>query len=436
MSFSCPTIDPSAGTASTLLESIDCNVHNLVEQSYGALLSPQSNFSALVTMALTIYVAILGYQFILGRASFSVGELVPRMALIGVILALTTQWATYQTLVYDIVTDGPQELSVLVAGNDSSPADLAERVDYATLSINSLSESWTSSGLREINEITDAPIAQTSSIAEAANAARARAEAGEGIEPNLSNNVNANIRASTSSNALSSGPTLLLLSSTILMLIWAGSLAASKIIIALLLGLGPVLLLCALFQATRGLTIGWARACLFLTFFPLLVSLTTFAGLALIEPLIAGMQQDALNDEYHLNAALGLLVAMITMAVMTLLIMKISTMIVTNWGENFVRSFAQKPIAEPQSSIVQNMNMTGQNPGYAQQSRADVLIHNMTSQTMNNPSIAGYAANNVSYGLSNYSINNANSRKVDQASNAVPKQNNAAVSLKPARGTS
>lgn len=436
MSFSCPTIDPSVGTASTLLEAIDCNVHNLVEQSYGALLSPQSGFTALVTMALTIYVAILGYQFILGRASFSVGELVPRMALIGVILALTTQWATYQTLVYDVVTDGPQELSVLAAGNNSTPADLAQRVDYATLSINTISESWTAVGLREINEATNSPIPQTSSIAEAANAARVRAEANEGIEPNLSDNVNANIHASASSNALSSGPTLLLLSSTILMLIWAGSLAASKIIIALLLGLGPVLLICALFQATRGLTIGWARACLFLTFFPLLVSLTTSAGLALVEPLIVGMQQDALNDVYHLNAALGLLVAMITMAVMTLLIMKISTMIVTNWGENFVRSFAQKPNSEPQSSIVQNMNMASQNSGYAQQSRADILIHNMASQTMNSPQNNGNGANNVNYGLANYSVKNAPTRTVDQASNVAPKHYKAAVSLKPARGTS
>ncbi|HEV7233156.1 MAG TPA: type IV secretion system protein, partial [Sphingorhabdus sp.] len=110
----CPTIDPQIGTAQTLIQSVNCYVETSVAQSYGALMGPGGGLKGALTAVLVIYVAIMGYRFMLGRARLAVGDLVPRMLLIGAIMALTTSWATYQTLVYDVLTDGPEEVTQMV----------------------------------------------------------------------------------------------------------------------------------------------------------------------------------------------------------------------------------------------------------------------------------------------------------------------------------
>ncbi|NJS14244.1 MAG: type IV secretion system protein, partial [Sphingopyxis sp.] len=163
----CPTIDPATGTAQTLIQSVNCYVETSVANSYGALMGPGGGLKGALTAALIIYVAILGYRFMLGRTQLSMGDLVPRMLLIGAVLALTTSWATYQTLVYDVLTDGPAEIAEMVTRGQAPNRSVAERVDRVSKQLTDVANDWGKGPLGIV-----AAVGPQSSIADAANAAR------------------------------------------------------------------------------------------------------------------------------------------------------------------------------------------------------------------------------------------------------------------------
>ena len=92
---------------------------------------------------MTIYVAIVGYRLIFGRSSLSMGEMAPRMLLIGAVLALTSNWATYQILVYDVLTDGPQEIVSAVNPSAGQSSSVNQRVDMLSGRMVDLADAWT-----------------------------------------------------------------------------------------------------------------------------------------------------------------------------------------------------------------------------------------------------------------------------------------------------
>jgi type IV secretion system protein VirB6 len=318
----CPTIDPAIGTAQTLIQSVNCYVETSVAQSYGALMGPGGGFKGALTAALVIYVAILGYRFMLGRARLSMGDLVPRMLLIGAILALTTSWVTYQTLVYDVLTDGPEEITQMVTRGQPQSRSVAERVDRVSKQLTDVANDW---GKGPLGIVANA--GPQSSIADAANAARAKAEAG-GINPVP---PAAAAPQTVSSNPFSSAPNYLSWSAMLLTLTAAGSVAITKALLGLLLALGPAFALFALFDNTRGLALGWARAALFLAFVPLLATLTSLAMLAMLEPMALRLSLDAARGVFSLNSALAIFIAVLVMTGIALLSVRVAGMMVSGW---------------------------------------------------------------------------------------------------------
>ncbi len=319
---SCPTIDPAIGTAQTLIQSVNCYVETSVAGSYGALMGPGGGLRGALTAALVIYVAILGYRFMLGRARLAMGDLVPRMLLIGAILALTTSWVTYQTLVYDVLTDGPEEITQMVVAGQAPTRSVAERVDAVSKQLTDVANDWGKGPLGIV-----AAASPQSSLADAANAARAKADA-SGVTPAP---VTSTAPASSSSNPFSSAPNYLSWSAMMLMLTAAGSVAITKALLGLLLALGPAFALLALFDNTRGLAVGWARAALFLAFVPLLATLTSLALLAMLEPMALNLANDAARGVFSLNNALAIFTAVLVMTGTTLLAVRVAGMMVSGW---------------------------------------------------------------------------------------------------------
>jgi type IV secretion system protein VirB6 len=319
----CPTIDPQIGTAQTLIQSVNCHVEASVANSYGALMGPGGGLKGALTAALVIYVAVLGYRFMLGRSRLSMGDLVPRMLLIGALLALTTSWATYQTLVYDVLTDGPEELTQMVTRGQVPNRNVAERVDIVSKRLTDVANDWGKGPLGIV-----APVGPQSSIAEAANTARARAEAA-GANPLPA--TTATTPSTLSSNPFSSAPNYLSWSAMLLTLTAAGSIAITKALLGLLLALGPAFALFALFESTRGLAVGWARAALFLAFVPLLATLTSLAMLAMLEPMALRLANDAARGIFSLNSALAIFIAVLVMTGIALLAVRVAGMMVSGW---------------------------------------------------------------------------------------------------------
>src|SRR4051812_29870531 len=99
------------GLVQNLLQGVDCNMRLVSELGYQALAAPGSQIATALTIALTLYVAVIGLKLMLGMAPLRIGELTVTALKIGVVLALATDWPAYQQLVFDSLFHGPEQLA-------------------------------------------------------------------------------------------------------------------------------------------------------------------------------------------------------------------------------------------------------------------------------------------------------------------------------------
>src|SRR5690349_24783909 len=115
---------------------VDCQAQILGSGAWAALAAPGSTLSIVLTGFLTIVIALVGYNLLLGR-SVSVREGTLAFVKIGAVFALATSWPAYRTLIYDVVADGPSQLlgeigpRVGVAGTEGALVQRLDLVDSA-----------------------------------------------------------------------------------------------------------------------------------------------------------------------------------------------------------------------------------------------------------------------------------------------------------------
>lgn len=340
---SCVTINPAAGSAETMVNAVDCYIGSTVQAGYANLLGQGSVFSVALTMALTIYVAIIGYRLIFGRSSLSVGEMMPRMIIIGAVLALTSNWATYQVLVYDLLTDGPQEIVRAINPGDGDVRGITERVDMLSGRMVDLADAWTEFDARPDQMLPTNPITtETATL------------------PVTANNITAFVAPKDSL-----GPNMLLLSALFLVLASAGVLVVTKIILGVLLLLGPVFAVLGLFASTRGLALGWGRAAVMMALVPIMTMITSAGAVAALEPILTQMYVSAGQGDFSLRAALTILVIVLIMVAVAVQLFRIGRTIVSGWTLSFGQGRAidnqvSAPVANdplPSSNVVYNERM-------------------------------------------------------------------------------
>jgi type IV secretion system protein VirB6 len=313
----CTVINPAAGSAETMVSTVDCYMQSNVQAGYASLLGPGSVFSYGLTIALTLYVAIVGYRLIFGRSSLSMGEMVPRMVLIGAVLALTSNWATYQVLVYDVLTDGPQEIVSSINPGAGKTASLTARIDVLSSRMVDLADAWIEFDARPEPAMPADPA--TPPPAPKADAL-----------PVTATGVTALIAPKDSL-----GPNMLLISALLLVLASAGVLVVAKIILGILLVLGPIFAALGLFASTRGLTLGWARAAVLMALVPVMAMMTSAGGVALLEPLLTDMIIAAGQGNFSLRSALTILVVVIVMVAVSIQLFRVGRTIVSGWSMSF-----------------------------------------------------------------------------------------------------
>lgn len=340
---SCAPINPAAGSAETMVNSVDCYIQSTVQAGYANLLGQGSMFNIALTIALTIYVAIIGYRLIFGRSTLSVGEMMPRMVLIGAVLALTSNWATYQVLVYDVLTDGPQEIARAINPNDGDARGVTERIDVLSGKMVDLADAWTEHDARPD------PMLPEDGTAVAPEAL-----------PAMANNITAFVAPKDSL-----GPNMLLFSALFLVLASAGVLVVAKIILGLLLLLGPIFVVLGLFASTRGLALGWARAAVLMALVPVMAIMTSAGAVAVLEPVLTQMYLSAGQGEFSLRAALTILVIILIMVAVSMQLFRIGRTIVSGWTLSFGQSRAAENLVSvstntdqlPSSNVVYNERM-------------------------------------------------------------------------------
>lgn len=313
----CAPINPAAGSAETMVATVDCYMQSNVQAGYANLLGPGSMFGYGLTIALTLYVALVGYRLIFGRSTLSMSEMVPRMVLIGAVLALTSNWATYQTLVYDVLTDGPQEIVAAIDPGIGKAGGVTERVDMLSGRMVDLADAWT-----EFDARADQMVATEMQM-----------------EPEALPATATGITAFVAPKD-SLGPNMLLLSALLLVLASAGVLVVAKIILGLLLLLGPIFAVLGLFAATRGLTLGWGRAAVLMALVPVMATMTSAGAVALLEPVLTEMYVLAGQGIFSLRSALAIMVVVLVMVAVSVQLFRIGRTIVGGWTLPFGQSRA------------------------------------------------------------------------------------------------
>lgn len=141
MSDLCSPLSQGAGFISSTTGTIDCQAQILGSGAWAALAAPGSTLGIVLTGFLTITIALIGYNLLLGSA-FTVRGVTVAFVKIGAVFALATSWPAYRTLVYDLVTYGPGQLVREIgprAGVVGSDGTLVQRLDLADRSLVQLS---------------------------------------------------------------------------------------------------------------------------------------------------------------------------------------------------------------------------------------------------------------------------------------------------------
>lgn len=220
---------------SASLRAVDCAATATAQAAFGRLFGPDGALLAALQILLTLYVAFFAISLMLGRSRLGVTALTPKMITLGLVLTFATSWAAYQTYVWNIAIGTPNELAGILMGTTGSATDVfAQKID-----------------------IVFAALIQVSS------------------------DTAAEATASTFSP-----PGLLWFGATLLLLGTVGVLATCKIALAVLLALGPIFVVMALFPATRGLFTGWLKGVVMLAFAPLFAVLGGTLMLELSVPVL------------------------------------------------------------------------------------------------------------------------------------------------------
>jgi type IV secretion system protein VirB6 len=281
-------VEASAGVAPAL-RAVDCFAGEMTASAFARLFGSGGALLPALTVLLTLYIAFFAISLLTGRSRIGISALTPRMITLGLVLTFATSWAAYSQVLWNIAVAGPDWIaSVLTGSQGSASLIFADRID-----------------------IVFAAIEQASAAAAEANAAGAQ--------------------AAPAAAGMFKPADIMWLGALLLLLGTVGVLLTARIALVILMALGPLFVVLALFGGTRGLTTGWLKGLAMTGLVPLFVVLGGAITLELLVPVISALSQGAQFGEISGRAAMALfLVAAVHVALMTMVI-KVAATIVAGW---------------------------------------------------------------------------------------------------------
>ena len=251
--MACPAVLTGSEFLVRTLAHLDCQAQTLGSFGFQSLAAPGSPAAAALTALLTLFVAIYGIRLLFVPGD-EPRELVTAFLKIGIVLTIAVSWPAWRTVAYDTVLYGPSEIaaSIMPSTMPDPRAEFPQRLQ----NIDSALAAVTLAGTGRLN-------------AETLNPAEARQfqSVALGDEQGLG----------------WSRPVFL--TSTI------GSLGLLRIAAGLLLALAPLFAGLLLFDATRGLFVGWLRGLVLTAVGSLALTVLLSVQVAVMEPWLA----DVLN---------------------------------------------------------------------------------------------------------------------------------------------
>lgn len=301
----------SAGVAPAL-RAVDCMAGEATASAFGRLFGSNGALLSALTILLTLYIAFFAVALLTGRSRIGIAALIPRMITLGLVLTFATSWVAYQSVVWNLAVGGPDQIAGVLMGARGSAAQLfADRIDIVF-----------------------------NAIAEAANSG-----ASQGVPAESSGNF-------TPDN-------LMWLSALLLLLGTVGILLTARIALAVLLAVGPLFVVFALFSGTRGLFAGWLRGVVLTAVAPLFVVLGGGFMLELVVPVITTLNG---ADGIDGRAALALFVIAAVHVALMAMVLRVSGAIVVGWDVFGVARTGQADGNRPVAEALQPLRINDQMP--------------------------------------------------------------------------
>ena len=277
MTTSCDLASQDMGTGvAAALTAVDCIASQVSEQAFNRLFGADGQFGTVLLILLTLYVAFFGFSLMLGRSNLSVRAVIPKMMTIGLVLTFATSFAAFQTVFYNLIVLGPNYVAGVITdtGGADATANFATKLDIVFLAVQEAS-----TGQEDISAF--------------------------------------------------SPPGMMWLGAMLLLLGTVGLLVTARIGLALLLAVGPIFVVLALFNGTRGLFVGWLKGLVMLAIAPLFAVVGGSIMLEMAVPILAALV--AVPGQIDQQAAMAFfLVGAVHMALM-FMVLKVATSMVAGW---------------------------------------------------------------------------------------------------------
>lgn len=276
MSLTCNNAMEGMGTGiGAALTAVDCVASDVTSQAFGRLFAPGGSLGIVLTILLTLYVAFFAISLMLGRSSLNIRALTPRMITLGLVLTFATSWVAYQSVVWNLAIGTPDYLASLLTGSDgSATAVFASKLDVIFLAVQQASE-----GQKEFDAF--------------------------------------------------SPPGMMWMGATLLLLGTVGVLVTARIGLAILVALGPIFVVLALFNGTRGLFTGWVKAVTMLALTPLLAVLGGSVMLELAVPVLAALVSGP--GTIDPQAAMAFFLIGAVHAALMIMVIKVASTMIAGW---------------------------------------------------------------------------------------------------------
>lgn len=276
MTTTCDLAAQEAGSGiAASLTAVDCLASELSEQAFGRIFGTDGELAIALTILLTFYVAFLGISLMLGRSNLSVRAMVPKMMTLGLVLTFATSFAAFSAIFYNLFVWGPDQITGIITGSaDSATVTFAQKLDVVFLAVQ---------------------------------------EASNGQE---------NIEMFSPAGMMWMGALLLLLGTV-------GLLVTARIGLALLLAVGPIFVVLALFNGTRGLFTGWFKGVVMLALAPIFAVIGGSIMLEMAVPILSNLLEAP--GQINPQAAMGFFVVGAVHFALMLMALKVSTTLVAGW---------------------------------------------------------------------------------------------------------
>ena len=276
MTTACDLAAQGMGTGvASALTAVDCIASEVSEQAFSRLFGADGELGIVLTVLLTLYVAFFGISLMIGRSNLSVRSLIPKMMTIGLVLTFATSFAAFQAVFYNLVVGGPNQIAGILTDSDgSASATFAAKLDIVFLAVQEAS----------------------------------------GGETDIS---------------AFSPPGMMWLGAMLLLLGTVGLLVTARIGLALLLAVGPIFVVMALFEGTRGLFVGWLKGLVMLAVAPLFAVVGGSIMLELAVPILSALV--AVPGEIDQQAAMAFFLVGAVHVALMFMILKVSSNMVGGW---------------------------------------------------------------------------------------------------------